>query len=231
MYLSDFIKIISSSNSVYQKQELGLSSPEDLFDIETFRDDPRPFYKFARSLYPGRIEPGASHGFLAWLDQQRKLLRVYTQNIDTLEQTAGVRSEKVIYAHGSLLNATCMKCKATYDAGDIASDVQSGTVPLCQRSRNKKAKLSSFDAKTTKEKSAAEATPTVKHTMSLRRSSAKPKSDSNYELLKKQGLCCGVIKPNITFFGEKLGNDVGRSLQKDYQTADALIIMGTSLSV
>jgi NAD-dependent SIR2 family protein deacetylase len=39
-------------------QELGLTSPEDLFDIETFVDDPRPFYKFAKSLYPGNIEPG-----------------------------------------------------------------------------------------------------------------------------------------------------------------------------
>ena len=72
------------------QQELGLASPEDLFDIETFRDDPRPFFKFAHSLYPGSIEPGPSHKFLAWLDQQGKLLRIYTQNIDTLERWVGI---------------------------------------------------------------------------------------------------------------------------------------------
>jgi len=209
-------------------QKLGLTSPEDLFDIESFRDDPRPFFKFAHSLYPGSIEPGPSHQFLAWLNNKGMLLRIYTQNIDTLEQSAGVRSERVVYAHGSLLNATCMKCKAKYSASDIASDVQSGTVPLCRRRCKKKAKLSS--ARSTKEASAAAPTP-VKHTRILRRSSTTTKTDDNYQSLVKQGFCCGVIKPNITFFGEKLDNDVGRRLQTDSQTADALIVMGTSLSV
>ena len=157
---------------------------------------------------------------MAWLDQQKIVLRIYTQNIDALEQSAGVRSGKVIYAHGSLLNATCMNCKATYGASDIASDVQSATVPLCQRARNKKAKLSSES--TAKEKSA-----TIPPMERLRRSCSKPKTDNNHDA----SLCCGVIKPSVTFFGEKLGNNVGRSLQKDYETADALIIMGTSLSV
>ncbi|KAL7537441.1 hypothetical protein ACHAXR_007837 [Thalassiosira sp. AJA248-18] len=212
-------------------QELGLASPEDLFDLETFRDDPRPFYKFAKSLYPGSIEPGESHKFLSWLDRNKMLLRIYTQNIDSLEQSAGVRTEKVIYAHGSLLGATCMKCKAKYCARDIASDVQSGTVPLCQRPRKKKAKLSCESSAKTKSTTA----PPVTQTMSLRRSSrtkrVQSETDNNFEVAMKQGLCCGVIKPNITFFGEKLANDVGRSLQKDYETADALIVMGTSLSV
>ena len=35
----------------------------------------------------------------------------------------------------------------------------------------------------------------------------------------------------MTFFGEKISNDVSRQLQKDYLKADALIVMGTSLSV
>mmetsp|Transcript_43283 Transcript_43283/g.79209 ORF Transcript_43283/g.79209 Transcript_43283/m.79209 type:complete len:435 (-) Transcript_43283:366-1670(-) len=215
-------------------QELALASPEDLFDIETFREDPRPFYKFAHQLWPaqGSIQPGASHKFLAWLDQQKMLLRIYTQNIDTLEQSAGVRSDKVVYAHGSLLGATCMKCKAKYLASDIAADVQSGTVPLCKRSRNKKTKLSSGSGSTAKKTSTM--APPLEPRMSLRRASAKrvpSQSDMNFEVSMKQGLCCGVIKPNVTFFGEKLGNDVGRSLEKDYESADALIVMGTSLSV
>ena len=48
-------------------------------------------------------------------------------------------------------------------------------------------------------------------------------------IMKQQ--CGGIIKPNITFFGEKLNNQVGQWLQKDCNVADALLVMGTSLSV
>lgn len=218
-----------------KQQELGLTCPEDLFDIETFRDDPRPFFKFAHSLYPGSIEPGPSHKFLASLDRQQKLLRVYTQNIDSLEVLAGVRSEKLVYAHGSLSNATCTKCRATYSASDIASDVKLGRVPLCHRPRSKKAKLltSSLSGGGTLTEQSTKCTPPAQqHSMRLRRSSStKPTYDDNCELSVMQGLCGGVIKPNVTFFGEKLDNVVGRSLEKDYEKADALLVMGTSLSV
>jgi NAD-dependent SIR2 family protein deacetylase len=171
-----------------------------------------------------------SHKFLAWLDQQKMLLRVYTQNIDTLEQSAGVKSDRVIYAHGSLLGATCMKCKAKFSAADIAADVQSVVVPLCQRPRTKKAKLNSSESGDAKKETTT--VPPIKRT-SLRRAASAKSAPSNdiFEVSMKQGLCCGVIKPNITFFGEKIGNDVARSLQKDYESADALIVMGTSLSV
>jgi NAD-dependent SIR2 family protein deacetylase len=209
-------------------KELGLASPEDLFDIETFRDDPRPFFKFAHSLYPGSIDATPSHHFLASLDRRRILLRIYTQNIDSLEQLSGVRPEKVIYAHGSLSSATCTRCRVAYSASDIASDVESGTVPICRRPRNKRAKSSVGNPE--KEELATSA-PTARYSMRLRASCAKSKSDDDYDHFMKQGLCCGVIKPDVTFFGEKIRDDVGRSLLEDSKLADALLVMGTSLSV
>jgi hypothetical protein len=67
------------------------------------------------------------------------------------------------------------------------------------------------------------------------------KSDYNHDddnnILRRRSLllmtqqCGGIIKPNITFFGEKLNNQVGQWLQKDCNVADALLVMGTSLSV
>jgi NAD-dependent SIR2 family protein deacetylase len=44
-------------------------------------------------------------------------------------------------------------------------------------------------------------------------------------------LCNGVMKPCITFFGEKLHSNVNRFLQADQKKVDALIVIGTSLSV
>ena len=44
-------------------------------------------------------------------------------------------------------------------------------------------------------------------------------------------LCGGVLKPNMIFFGETLPNSVAKRLEKDREKADAIIVMGTSLSV
>ena len=54
------------------------------------RRDPRPFFKFAREIYPGQFSPSPCHRFIAALESGKKLLRNYTQNIDTLEQEAGI---------------------------------------------------------------------------------------------------------------------------------------------
>ena len=43
--------------------------------------------------------------------------------------------------------------------------------------------------------------------------------------------CNNVLKPSVTFFGEKLSNMVGKALQADKLKADCLIVVGTSLSV
>lgn len=69
-----------------------------MFDINYFAQDPRPFYKFAREIYPGQFKPSPCHRFIKMLDKQKKLLRNYSQNIDTLEQAAGI--ENVIECHG-----------------------------------------------------------------------------------------------------------------------------------
>ena len=103
-------------------EALGLSEPEDLFCAEFFSYNPAPFYQFAKNLYfpssvaisteattttsttvtPTKITPSDSHKLLALLDEKKMLLRVYTQNIDGLEESAGVSEKKVVYAHGSL---------------------------------------------------------------------------------------------------------------------------------
>ena len=112
-----------------------------------------------------------------------------------------------------------MKCKTTYSSSDIEDDIKQGQVPLCKLPTNKKAKLSSA------KKSEEDTEHPPLRMQRLRRSSKISTSQP------PKALCNGTIKPDVTFFGEKLRNDVGRQLQKDYLKADALIVMGTSLSV
>ena len=225
----------SKDNGLYNNlnyQELGLTCAEDLFDLHAFSEDPRPFWKFVRrnNFASGTIAPSVSHLFLAWLDQQQMLLRIYTQNIDGLEQSAGVNEDRIVYAHGSFTGATCMKCKAKYQSSEIIAshDVEAG-VPVCHRRIAKKTKTS--------HNTAAKKTNTIQippERRSSRKRSCTQSSLNNNNFCPppvEQGCCGGIIKPNITFFGEKLDNTISRRLEKDYKKADALIVMGTSLSV
>ena len=86
-----------------------------MFDMRVFLDNPEIFYSFAKELYPTSDKPdgetagdggpltggknaGKVHHWIRSLEKQDKLLRNYTQNIDTLEMIAGI--EKVLHAHG-----------------------------------------------------------------------------------------------------------------------------------
>ena len=46
--------------------------------------------QFAKEIYPGQFEPSLGHMFIKELESHGKLLRNFTQNIDTIELTAGL---------------------------------------------------------------------------------------------------------------------------------------------
>lgn len=108
-----------------------LPDPQAMFDIHYFKRDPRPFFKFAKEIYPGQFEPSPSHKFIKLLESHGKLLRNYTQNIDTLEQTEGI--EKVITCHGSFATASCTRCKRQVGSSAIREDIFAQRIPYCER--------------------------------------------------------------------------------------------------
>jgi NAD-dependent histone deacetylase SIR2 len=102
-----------------------------MFDIEVFRNDPRIFYTFAKKILPSTNEFSPTHAFLRLLQDKNKLLRVYTQNIDNLEQLAGVKEDKLVQCHGSFATASCMRCKRQVPGDEIKQDILNGIVPKC----------------------------------------------------------------------------------------------------
>lgn len=40
-----------------------LPDPQAMFDINYFSRDPRPFFKFARDIYPGKFKPSPCHRY------------------------------------------------------------------------------------------------------------------------------------------------------------------------
>jgi len=268
--IPDFRSKNTGLYSTLDAQALGLNFAEELFDLEFFTENPQPFYKFARNLYPGYVTPSASHKFLALLEERKMLLRVYTQNIDGLEEIAGVSSKKIVYAHGSLTWAQCTRCRRKFDAKEISEDVMVGIVPRCKQpvsttssSGLLKRKASSGSIASRTSVSSACSTTTNKRARRLLSSRVRSYSGNNlnsndndaigsldsssglvnierenkreekpdYQNTTPTSVCGGVIKPGVTFFGEKLGDKVGRCLESDHAKADALIVMGTSLSV
>ena len=242
-------------------QSLGLSCAEDLFCLEQFLHDPRPFYRFATNLYPaeGDVSPTPAHRFLALLNERRMLRRVYTQNIDGLEERAGVQSSKVVQTHGSLNWASCLKCRRRVDSSIIMNDIRAGRVPKCRREKsggNKKIKVRSVSSASDIVRGASAdaefaAVPPPKSlpppppppSKRQRRQTSKM-NDNGWSYADDGGddgdndigyndstVCGGVMKPGITFFGETLSASVAKRLEMDREKADAVIVMGTSLSV
>lgn len=64
------------------------------------------------------------------MEKHGKLLRNYTQNIDTLEKVANI--ERVIECHGSFATATCTKCGHKVTAEAIRDIVLAQQIPLCE---------------------------------------------------------------------------------------------------
>jgi NAD-dependent deacetylase sirtuin 1 len=89
-----------SDTGIYERlaRDFGVTDPESIFDIHFFREDPEPFYSFVRDIYPGSFRPSPTHYFIRLLEMKGKLLRNYSQNVDTLEAKAGI--SKVINCHG-----------------------------------------------------------------------------------------------------------------------------------
>lgn len=208
-----------SKDGIYAQLQYGdaqyaqaLSDPTDMFDKEFFLYDPTCFFSFAKHIFPSNFKPSPSHRFIKLLEEKQKLLRHYTQNIDTLEDAAGI--EKVLHCHGSFSKAACTtpECTFTVPGSYIKEDIFAQRVPKCPK--------------------CSEAEQTKKQTnpgKSQKSWKAGDDDDDDDELDTLPGI--GVLKPCITFFGEKLSDEFDQCVVQDREEVDLLIVMGTSLKV
>lgn len=112
-------------------EHLGLSDPQEVFDIHTFREDPRIFFTVAKDILPTEKKYSPTHGFIRLLQDKGKLLTNYTQNIDNIEANAGVTPDKIVQCHGSFATATCFKCKYKVPGDEVMEDIKKGVIPEC----------------------------------------------------------------------------------------------------
>lgn len=60
-------------------QKYNLPYPQAIFEINFFRENPKPFFILAKELYPGIFKPTPGHYFIRLLQDKGLLLRHYTQ--------------------------------------------------------------------------------------------------------------------------------------------------------
>lgn len=89
-------------------QKYNLPEPTAIFELEFFRENPKPFFELAKELYPGKLEPTAAHHFIRLLQDKKVLRRLYTQNIDGLDRLAGIQEDLLVECHGSFNTASCI---------------------------------------------------------------------------------------------------------------------------
>lgn len=103
----------------YDKLDFDLPSPQSVFDLDYFRENPKPFFTVAKELYPGQYHPTSAHYFITLLATKGLLLRCYTQNIDGLEREAGITKDLLVEAHGSFTTAKCIDCAKEHNADKV----------------------------------------------------------------------------------------------------------------
>ncbi|KAF8912449.1 DHS-like NAD/FAD-binding domain-containing protein [Mucidula mucida] len=147
--------------------EYELDDPQQMFDISYFRDKPSGtclivtfgylianiptvFYSFASKIYPSNFIPSPCHRFIKLIEDKDKLLRNYTQNIDTLETLTGVK--KVIQCHGSFATASCIACQRHVPGSEIEVDIMRHKVPVCRVCHPSSASPKKKKKKTSKKK-------------------------------------------------------------------------------
>lgn len=200
-----------SSEGFYSKLgDLGLSDPQDVFSLEVFTEDPSVFYNIAHMVLPPENMFSPLHSFIRMVQDKNKLLRNYTQNIDNLESYAGVQPEKMVQCHGSFATASCITCHWKIPGERIFPNIRNLQLPICPYCYNKR--VDYFKTKPDGDSQDNDSSYFDSHGRHI------PKS-------------FGVLKPDITFFGEALPSKFHRLIREDVLQCDLLICIGTSLKV
>ncbi len=148
-----------------------------------------------------RAKPNRGHKALAKLEADGLVSAVVTQNVDGLHQQAG--STRVLDLHGQLAWVRCLRC---FDS--VRREV------LQRRLLEANPALRSADARFAPDGDA----------------------DVAQHHLERMTVpdcrrCGGVLKPDVVFFGENVPKDRVAEAWRHFESADALLVVGSSLTV
>lgn len=151
--------------------------------------------------------PNPAHQGLARLEAEGHLAGLITQNVDGLHHAAGSRA--VIELHGSLAGVVCLDCGDQTSRTDLQHRLTSENPDWA----------SELDARSTPMESAPDGDAEV------------PEDAYASFVVPGCRVCDGMLKPDVVFFGENVPKERVGACWDLMDTADTLLVVGSSLTV
>ncbi|MCZ4537202.1 NAD-dependent deacetylase [Gordonia terrae] len=148
--------------------------------------------------------PNRAHLALTELQQRGWMSRVLTQNVDMLHTKAGTRG--VIELHGCYGRVRCLNCGWRISRHRLAEQLEEINTEFARRVNGR---------------GAIEVAPDADATL----------SDTSDFVMIDCPNCGGILKPDIVYFGETVTKDVVDESYSVVDEADALVVVGSSLTV
>jgi NAD-dependent deacetylase sirtuin 4 len=146
-------------------------------------------------------KPNITHFIVQFLENTGKVTCVVTQNVDGLHSKAGTKN--VIELHGTAFRVICLDCGVNYDRHYI-------------------------------QKKLSELNPTIQEYSQVIR----PDGDIEISQDKIENFqppfcehCGGILKPDITFFGDNVPKSRVDSVRQYVNDSDSVLVLGSSLTV
>jgi NAD-dependent SIR2 family protein deacetylase len=148
-----------------------------------------------------RARPNDAHASLASLEHGGRIVQLVTQNVDGLHQAAG--SENVIDLHGRIDTVRCLNCGRRSSREELQLELE--------RRNPAFAYLDAVEA---------------------------PDGDADLEHAAFETFdvpacdtCCGLLKPDVVFFGENVPTERVQRAMAAIEYSDAMLVVGSSLMV
>ncbi|XP_044261497.1 NAD-dependent protein deacylase Sirt4 [Tribolium madens] len=148
-----------------------------------------------------QTQPNITHYIVQFLESVGKVGCVVTQNVDSLHFKAG--SGNVIELHGTAFRVICLTCGSTFDRHKIQEKLIEGNPDLRETSQMIRP---DGDVEISQEKVQNFKPPFCDH-------------------------CQGVLKPDITFFGDNVPKERVDKVRQNVTQSDSILVLGSSLSV
>lgn len=150
-------------------------------------------------------QPNRVHELVARLGDVLPLTGVVTQNVDGLHQAAG--SGPVLDLHGRLASVSCLSCGAVMDREALQTKLLAMNPDVASRVDDL-----------------------------ARQAATLPDGDAEVDRTDEFSyphcpVCGGLLKPDVVYFGENANPDVVTAAFDLLEASEALLVLGTSLSV